>query len=631
MAAVVIFHADARWLPGGFLGVDLFFVISGFIITRALLGEWDRTGRIRIGPFWLRRARRLLPAVFLLIAATLLYTAAFARSDVARLREDTLAALLYATNWYQIAGGQSYFASLAPPSLLQHLWSLAVEEQFYVVWPLVLTGVIFVTPRRLLAPVIALGAGASMIEMAWLYQHGASISRLYYGTDTRAAGLLLGAAIACWPAVWQAGRRGAKSNAALQLSGWLSLAVIVAFWSSIDDSGAFLYNGGFALVSVAAASLIVAAVYPAGLLSRMLERAPLRWLGRRSYGIYLWHWPIFVLIQPQLSIPAGRLIMVAAQITTAVAVAALSYRFVEEPIRRGALAPVAAALRAQLARRRLTTVGALGAASAVTVAAAVWIVRVPAPQLPSYFGLTRVQITTVALSPTAVAPPLVRAQPSVGAPTSIAASPVATPTVAAPARTPLPPLPSPAPASASQSESSAASASLVYGPTAPAPARPLPAAASTRVTAIGDSVMLGAAQALAAVTPGIYVDAAVGRQVYAAIALMRQLEASQRLGGIVLIDMGNNGTFSDAQFEEIMSVAGPTRRVVFVNLKEPRSWEATNNAVIARGVARFPNAVLVDWYGASIDRPELFYSDSIHLRPEGAVAYAALIAPYISG
>jgi hypothetical protein len=161
--------------------------------------------------------------------------------------------------------------------------------------------------------------------------------------------------------------------------------------------------------------------------------------------------------------------------------------------------------------------------------------------------------------------------------------------------------------------------------------RPLPPASSARVTAIGDSVMLGAAPQLAAVTPGIYVDAAVGRQVSAAITLLRELQARGELGGILLIDMGNNGTFTDAQFDAIMAVAGPARRVVFVDLKEPRSWEAANNAVIARGVARYENAVMVDWRAASIDHPEFFYSDLIHLRPAGAATYAALIAPYVNG
>ena len=161
---------------------------------------------------------------------------------------------------------------------------------------------------------------------------------------------------------------------------------------------------------------------------------------------------------------------------------------------------------------------------------------------------------------------------------------------------------------ATSDASSASSASLVYAPTEGAPAPALPPASSARVTAIGDSVMLGAAQQLAAVTPGIYVDAAVGRQVSTAIALLRQLQANGQLGGILLIDMGNNGTFTDAQFDEIMAVAGPARRVVFVNLKEPRSWEVTNNAVITRGVARYANSVLVDWHDASINRPELFWA-----------------------
>ncbi|HEY7801503.1 MAG TPA: acyltransferase, partial [Dehalococcoidia bacterium] len=380
IVAVLVFHANARWLPGGFLGVDLFFVISGFIITRALLAEWDARGRVDIAAFWMRRARRLLPAVFLLITAALVYCAFFERGDVARLRQDTLAALVYATNWYQISGGQSYFASLAPPSLLQHLWSLAVEEQFYLVWPLLLSAALFVLPRRVLAPLLALGAAASTTEMALLYQHGASVSRLYYGTDTRAAGLLIGSALALSPGIWMESRATSRLwPAARQVCGWLSLALLAGICLSIDDSGAVLYNGGFAVVSLASAGMIIAAIHPAALLSRILERAPLRWLGRRSYGIYLWHWPIFVLMQPHLSFTGGAVLVSACQIAAAIVIAAISYRFVEEPIRHGALTRSRRWLQHQLRRRTFTMSWAVGMSAGLAIFLAIWIVRIPAP------------------------------------------------------------------------------------------------------------------------------------------------------------------------------------------------------------------------------------------------------------
>ncbi len=628
--AVLIFHANPRWLPGGFLGVDLFFVLSGFIITRALVAEWDARGRVDIGQFWLRRARRLLPAVFLLITGVLVYCAFFERGDVARLRQDTLAALAYATNWYQISGGQSYFASLAPPSLLQHLWSLAVEEQFYLVWPLVLSIALIVLPRRLVAPLLVLGAAASTVEMLLLYQHGASVSRLYYGTDTRAAGLLIGSALALSPMLWVQPLTKSRHWAWVrQGCGWLSLALLVGICLSIDDSGAVLYNGGFAVVSLASAGLMIAAVHPAALLSRVLERTPLRWLGRRSYGIYLWHWPIFVLMQPHVSFAGGALLVSACQVTAAIVIAAISYRFLEEPIRHGALTRSRRWLQDQLRRRAFTASWALGMSTGLMIFLAIWIVRIPAPALPSYFALTHVQITSAAVTATPTAAPVVRPAPTTAAPTATMTH--VAPTLSAVLQ-PATQTPLAGPTSSdSSSASSASSASLVYAPTVAAPSRALPPASSARVTAIGDSVMLGAAQQLAAVTPGIYVDAQVGRQVSAAIALLRQLQANGQLGGILLIDMGNNGTFTDAEFDEIMTVAGPARRVVFVNLKEPRSWEVTNNAVITRGVARYANSVLVDWHDASINRPDLFWSDLIHLRPEGASVYANLIAPFVNG
>ena len=206
--AVLIFHADPGWLRGGFLGVDVFFVISGFIITRAPLTEWDARRRIDITAFWMRRARRLLPAALcVLIASSLVYCALFPRDDVAQLREDTLAALVYATNWYQISGGQSYFASLAPPSLFQHLWSLAVEEQFYLVWPPLLTWALFMVPRRPRRSCCAAPRAAASPSRWRFSTITAPASPASTTAPTRApAGLLIGAALASFRPLWLPGR-----------------------------------------------------------------------------------------------------------------------------------------------------------------------------------------------------------------------------------------------------------------------------------------------------------------------------------------------------------------------------------------------------------------------------------------
>src|SRR5215212_4247115 len=198
--AVLFYHAELAWIPGGFLGVEVFFVISGYLISALLLAEWRQKGTINLKDFWLRRARRLLPALYVLLVVTLTYAVVFLPGEVAGLRAEVLAAVGYVTNWYLIFGQQSYFESVGRPSVLQHLWSLAVEEQFYLIWPIVLAvglgwGTVW-RRQRLVLMVALVGAASSAVMMALMYTPGVDPSRIYFGTDTRATGLLCGAALA---------------------------------------------------------------------------------------------------------------------------------------------------------------------------------------------------------------------------------------------------------------------------------------------------------------------------------------------------------------------------------------------------------------------------------------------------
>lgn len=213
VVAVLVYHADANWLPGGFLGVEVFFVVSGYLITALLLSEWRERGGIDILAFWGKRARRLLPAVFLMILVTLVFVVLFLPGEVAGLRWDALAAFGYATNWYLVFGQESYFEAVGRPSLLKHLWSLAVEEQFYLLWPVLAAGALAVFGRRGLLLLAVAGAMGSTVLMASLYVPDVDPSRLYYGTDTRATGLLIGAALAC---LWVPGGEASRASAAVK-------------------------------------------------------------------------------------------------------------------------------------------------------------------------------------------------------------------------------------------------------------------------------------------------------------------------------------------------------------------------------------------------------------------------------
>lgn len=344
--AVMLYHADLP-LYGGFLGVEAFFVISGFLITALLLRDWEQHGRVRLGNFWLRRARRLLPALVVLLAAVLLAAVVLLPGKLPELRRDTLAALGYVTNWYLTLSGQSYFDALERPSLLQHLWSLAIEEQFYLLWPL-----LFGLAMRLLRPrgalmLTLLGVVASTWLMVALYDPGADPSRIYYGTDTRAAALLIGCALAM---VWSPGRAPALARRAAPLAfdvaGLLALASLVGAALLLNEQHPLLYRGGLSFVTIATAVAIAVTVHPAArLVPWLLELAPMRWIGLRSYSLYLWHWPVFMLTRPGLDIAGTTWMLQLGRFGLTFVLAAIAYSLVEQPIRRGALGQIWRALR----------------------------------------------------------------------------------------------------------------------------------------------------------------------------------------------------------------------------------------------------------------------------------------------
>jgi peptidoglycan/LPS O-acetylase OafA/YrhL len=378
VTAVLLFHAGVPGVPGGFLGVDLFFVLSGFLITSLLLRELSGTGHIDLGRFWVRRARRLLPAAFLVIAVSLVVAAIFLPGEAARTRADALASFVYVNNWEQILADHSYFVAFERPSLLQHLWSLAVEEQFYLLWPLVLGLLLGRLGRRWTIALTLAGALLSALAMALLFTPGEDASRAWFGTDTHASGLLVGALLAfAWPLgrFHSAPRKSAATL--LDVAAVAALAAVVAAMLTWNEADPVVYRGGLLAFAIAAAVLLAAVSHPACRAGALLGVAPMQWIGARSYGIYLWHWPVMALTRPGVDVALSRWILVPLQIAAAVALAAASYRWVEQPVRRG---DAGRALKDWLDRRppRRRLAIASGAVLSLT-AAIVWAVGVWSP------------------------------------------------------------------------------------------------------------------------------------------------------------------------------------------------------------------------------------------------------------
>src|SRR3954462_13031129 len=343
VTAVLLYHADVSWMPGGFLGVDVFFAISGYLITSLLLAEFRNRGGVNVGQFYLRRARRLLPALFLVLAAVSLFSVIFLPDEVQSLRGDVVAALGYATNWWQIFQHQSYVAAQGRPPMLRHLWSLAVEEQFYLVWPLVLYGMLRLwkgrrTPMLLGTLGIALASFVLMLVLSLPHDYTvADPSRVYYGSDARIYTLLLGAALAMVWSPWKLSPKVAREpRLILDAVGGAGLLLLVLTFVNAHYQSNFLFRGGFLLVAVLLTIVIAVAVHPASRIGTViLAQQPLRWVGERSYGIYLWHWPIFMVTRPGFHTDITGWPNTALRIALTLVAAELSYRFVEEPIRHG--------------------------------------------------------------------------------------------------------------------------------------------------------------------------------------------------------------------------------------------------------------------------------------------------------
>ena len=592
VAAVLVYHGDLGWFSGGFLGVDVFFVLSGYLITSVLLDAWRRNGgNLGLGRFYLHRARRLLPALLVMITVTCAYVVVFLPDEASKLRGGMVASFGYVTNWYLIFHQQSYFSAIGRPPMLQHLWSLAIEEQFYLLWPLLLgLALKFWRPSRIkLAVTILAAAGVSALLMALLYRAGSDPSRVYYGTDTHSSGLLIGAAMAVLLPPWQLrGKLGRWAPIALDAIGFAGLLVLVWCFANVSEFDSSLYRGGYLVFAGVAALVVLVAVHPATTVtSGLLATSPMVWIGKRSYGIYLWHWPVFLVTRPGLDIPLTGIPLFVLRVGITVGLAAASYRFVEVPIRGGALSRRLAALQhalrqsSMLQRRRIRTRLGFGAAAVVVTTVMLGIglaVAQPAPRPPGFPAKpANIAITTTTGGPRASTP------------------------TSAPAAAPAP-------------AHSAPTTTLT----------PIP---NAQVTAIGDSVMLGAQSSLHRfLGDRLQMDANVSRHFSEGLDVVRRLHDAGQLGDEVVIHLGTNGSVPEDQLDEMMQLLSGVKRVVLVNTRVDRPWEQPDNDAIAAAVPRYPNAVLLDWYTAASQHPEFLVEDGVHLSTAGQAYYSLMVA-----
>ena len=614
---VIVYHFWPTVLPGGMIGVDIFFVISGFLITSLLLREGALNGRIALGSFWIRRARRLLPAIALMILVLGPVSLIVGGDIQVNLGRQLLGAATFSSNWISIFAGNDYFAQTSP-ELFTNFWSLAVEEQFYVLWPLLIvaSGLLLGRRWRRFSAVMVLGIVASLGAATFLLMNGAPVSRIYYGTDTHLYGLLLGALLAFarpWSLYPPIGKKalyrvaqpfGLVAFIRVMVS-WLSLFALVPYAVLVPESapGAIpwgLFGASLLALGVIQGMLPDMLAGASEALRRLLNFAPLRWVGERSYGLYLWHWPLAVVMHYVLGADRSPLVNVGVLVAT-FTIAEISYRWVETPIRRHGFCGSANRV---IASFQNATVKALPIALALLVIAAAGAAVRTAP------AMTTAQQSVEDGKRAAAERLKARQEARASASASASANPTAKDGKDAKA-----------PASASASASQEATGPIN----------------SSQVTVVGDSIVVAVSPDLYDKMPEAQIDAAEGRTIANALPIIKSMGANGQIRKTLVLSVTANSTILDGQLDQVLAAMPADSKLVLVTGYGPRnlSWIEYSNTKIREFASQHSDRVIIaDWNSAIRQALQtqsgLLASDGVHPEAAGQELYARVVEQAIA-
>ncbi len=583
---VIIYHLFIAQLPGGFLGVPLFLLISGYFVTNQLQNEWDQTQTIDLVRLYKRRFWRLYPPLIGMLVITVIYITLFSHQLLYQLRQIVVTNLLWVYNWWEIGHGQSYFDRFNGESPFTHLWTLGVEAQFYLIWPALLF-IAFVglgRHRRLIKWLTLLLAVGSAVLMAALY-NPANLNRVYYGTDTRAFSLLLGAWLAMvWP------RRRLRNNLAptektvLNGAGVISFLILLIGFCTLDGQAKGTYFGGMFAYSLVGTILLATIVHPGASMNRWLTNPVFSWVGRRSYGIYIYQFPIMVFYEAKVQVGAHPFINGLIEVAMILLAAELSYRLVEQPMKTFRFRSVRETLETR--PRNPRKLAQLGIAGLMLVAALIGLCL--PERAPAKTGLQT---------------HLAKANQTTAARNKLIAS----------GKTP-------------KVQVNAKSLKAKYQLSE----KQLKVLSRLKMTVIGDSVMVDAAQNIQELVPDAYVDAQVGRQGSAGPAVINSLKQQGHLAKIVVLNLGTNGPMTTQTIDEILNAIGKDRQIYWINTHLPtKSWEKTVNKQLRKLAKHNANVHLVDWNRQSKGHDSWFANDQVHMDQEGNVQFTRLLVTTI--
>lgn len=581
IVGVIIYHLAPQLMPGGYLGVNLFFVLSGYLITDKLIREIEQTGKLHIRAFYQKRVKRLLPSTLFMLVLVLAWITWFNRELLVNLKGTVISALLFVNNWWQIIQGDSYFDRFTTPSPFVHLWSLAVEMQFYILIVLVIWGLFtFLSTQRSRLMAIGILTLLSAGIMAWLYQPGVDPSRVYYGTDTRLFSLWVGTGLAVvFPlTALQTNHLAHKLRQWQEMIGLVTFILIGLMMKYVTDQSPFNYYGGMLLFSLLAGVLIVIVAQPTVKLSFLFRFKPVIWLGKRSFVLYLWHYPLNVLIQQQANgQPASGTRQLLLVLFLTFGLAEITYRFIEMRNWQGTI------------QKGLKWLQQLGASP-----------RNAHLKEKGYLAVSMV-IVLSALTGFAISP----SDPN-------HASQQVKKVI--------------------EKNEQLLQESQLTGIQAEALAKgvfnteELSELANKKITFIGDSVLLSASEELVQFFPAATIDGKVGRQLYQTVPVVQQLKKDRQLNKIVVIELGSNGDFTKNQLDDLVRAIGKDKEVYFLTTHVPRYWRESVNQKLVSLAESEQRIHLIEWDKVSTNHTEWFYGDAVHPNKAGAEQYAILIA-----